>query len=55
MTEDDYGDAEWRAAVDGGDDLSPEEPVAPADDAPVSIREPFSQAEKRRNQRRMPT
>ncbi|GIG85376.1 hypothetical protein [Plantactinospora endophytica] len=50
----DYGDADQRAEMDEVDDLSAEEPVALVD-APISIREPFSQAEKRRNQRRMPT
>ncbi|GAA3737976.1 hypothetical protein GCM10022225_21090 [Plantactinospora mayteni] len=50
----DYGDADQRAEMDGVDEMSPEEPVALVD-TPKSIREPFSQTEKRRNQRRMPT
>ncbi|WP_346260926.1 hypothetical protein [Plantactinospora sp. ZYX-F-223] len=50
----DYGDAEQRAEMDGVDGMSPEEPVALVD-APRATQEPFSQAQKRRNQRRMPT
>ncbi|AVT29945.1 hypothetical protein C6361_11070 [Plantactinospora sp. BC1] len=50
----DYGDADQRAEMAGAEGIPPEEVVAPVD-APISVREPFSQAEKRRNQRRMPT
>jgi hypothetical protein len=50
----DYGDAAQRAEMDGVDELEPEEPLEMVD-APIQIRPPFSRAEKRRNQRPLPT
>jgi len=54
----DYGDADQRAEMDEikdvVQDVSVDEPVELVD-SPIQIREPFGRAEKRRNQRRMPT
>jgi len=50
----DYGDAAQRAEMDGIDEASPDEPMEMVD-APIQIREPFTRAEKQRNQRRLPT
>ncbi|MFC6015319.1 hypothetical protein ACFP2T_03795 [Plantactinospora solaniradicis] len=50
----DYGDAAQRAEMDEIKDVSRDEPIELVD-APIQIREPFTTAEKRRNQRRMPT
>jgi hypothetical protein len=50
----DYGDAAQRAEMDGIDDLAADEPMEMVD-APIQIRAPFTRAEKRRNQRPLPT
>jgi hypothetical protein len=50
----DYGDAAQRAEMDEVKDVSLDEPIEMVD-APIQIRKPFTSAEKRRNQRRMPT
>jgi hypothetical protein len=50
----DYGDAAQRAEMDGVDEAGPDEPVEMVD-APIQIRQPFTRADKRRNQRPLPT
>ncbi|MGW0436722.1 hypothetical protein ACWDV4_29775 [Micromonospora sp. NPDC003197] len=50
----DYGDADQRVEMDGTDDDPYDEPVELVD-APIQIRQPFTRAEKRRNQRPLPT
>ena len=50
----DYGDADQRVEMDGVDDATYDEPVEMVD-APIQIRQPFTRAEKRRNQRPLPT
>ncbi|MEV1330270.1 hypothetical protein AB0J20_11900 [Micromonospora costi] len=50
----DYGDAEQLAEMaDGGEPLT-EEPVEMVD-APIQLRAPYDPAQKRRNQRPLPT
>ena len=51
----DYGDAAQRAEMAGLEEfVPPDEPVEMVD-APIQIRGPYSRAEKRRNQRPLPT
>lgn len=50
----DFGDAEQRAEMDGTDEPPADEPVAVVDE-PVQVRQPYDRAQKRRNQRPLPT
>ncbi len=50
----DFGDAEQRAEMDGPDEPPADEPVAVVDE-PVQVRQPYDRAQKRRNQRPLPT
>ncbi|MCM0676084.1 hypothetical protein NCC78_15495 [Micromonospora phytophila] len=50
----DYGDAEQRAEMSGADEPAADEPVTVVDE-PVQIRQPYNRAQKRRNQRPLPT
>ncbi|GAB2959641.1 hypothetical protein GCM10027280_55590 [Micromonospora polyrhachis] len=49
----DYGDADQLVEMNGVDDPY-DEPIEMVD-APIQIRQPFTRAEKRRNQRPLPT
>jgi hypothetical protein len=50
----DYGDAEQLAEMTGVDEPAVEEAVELVDE-PIRIRPPYSRAQKRRNQRPLPT
>ncbi|MFD1323728.1 hypothetical protein [Micromonospora sonneratiae] len=50
----DYGDADQLAEMDGVDDEAADELIELVD-TPIQIRQPFTRAEKRRNQRPLPT
>ncbi|MEW2380951.1 hypothetical protein AB0873_02470 [Micromonospora sp. NPDC047707] len=50
----DYGDAEQRAEMEGIDDSPADEPATVVDE-PVQVPQPYDRAQKRRNQRPLPT
>ncbi|MGS2613176.1 hypothetical protein ACVCAH_01370 [Micromonospora sp. LZ34] len=50
----DYGDAEQLAEMTGAEQAEIEEPLEMVD-APIQLRPPYDRAQKRRNQRPLPT